>query len=42
MVSLYTMRTHTKSICTKLGVNGRRAAVHRANELQLLSQIAAR
>jgi len=42
MVSLNTMRTHTKSIYTKLGVNSRRAAVHRANELQLLSQIAAR
>jgi ATP/maltotriose-dependent transcriptional regulator MalT len=27
MVSLNTMRTHTKSIYTKLGVNSRRAAV---------------
>ena len=36
MVSLNTMRTHTKSIYTKLGVNSRRAAVHRAEELQLL------
>ena len=42
MVSLNTMRTHTKSIYTKLGVNSRRAAIHRAEELQLLSQIAAR
>jgi LuxR family transcriptional regulator, maltose regulon positive regulatory protein len=41
MVSLNTMRTHTKSIYTKLGVNSRRAAVHRAEELQLLSQFAA-
>jgi LuxR family maltose regulon positive regulatory protein len=37
MVSLNTMRTHTKSIYTKLGVNSRRAAVHRAEQLQLLS-----
>jgi LuxR family transcriptional regulator, maltose regulon positive regulatory protein len=42
MVSLNTMRTHTKSIYTKLGVNSRRAAVHRAAELQLLSPAAAR
>jgi LuxR family maltose regulon positive regulatory protein len=32
-VSLNTMRTHTKSIYTKLGVNNRRAAVNRADEL---------
>ncbi len=38
VVSLNTMRTHTKSIYTKLGVNNRRAAVHRAGELALLSQ----
>ena len=38
MVSLNTMRTHTRSIFTKLGVNSRRAAVHRAEELALLSQ----
>jgi LuxR family maltose regulon positive regulatory protein len=38
MVSLNTMRTHTKSIYTKLGVNSRRAAVRRAEELELLSQ----
>jgi len=42
MVSLNTMRTHTRSIYTKHSVNSRRAAVHRAEELQLLSQIAAR
>ncbi len=40
MVSLNTMRTHTKSIYTKLGVNSRRTAVHRAAELKLLSQSA--
>jgi LuxR family maltose regulon positive regulatory protein len=34
-VSLNTMRTHTKSIYTKLGVNSRRAAVRRAEELGL-------
>jgi LuxR family maltose regulon positive regulatory protein len=32
-VSLNTLRTHTKSIYTKLGVNNRRAAVRRADEL---------
>ena len=42
MVSLNTMRTHTKSIYAKLGVNNRRAAVHRAEELELLSQPRAR
>ncbi len=36
MVSLNTMRTHTKNIYTKLGVNNRRAAVRRADELALL------
>ena len=35
MVSLNTMRTHTKNIFTKLGVNNRRAAVRRAEELGL-------
>jgi len=35
MVSLNTMRTHTKNIYTKLGVNNRRAAVRRAEELDL-------
>ena len=38
MVSLNTMRTHTKSIYAKLGVNNRRAAVRRAEELELLSR----
>ncbi len=36
MVSLNTMRTHTKNIFSKLGVNNRRAAVQRAAELHLL------
>jgi len=36
MVSLNTMRTHTKNIYSKLGVNTRRAAVRRAEELELL------
>ena len=35
-VSLNTMRTHTRSIYTKLGVHSRRAAVRRAAELDLL------
>ena len=35
MVSLNTVRTHTKSIFMKLGVNSRRAAVRRADELGL-------
>jgi LuxR family maltose regulon positive regulatory protein len=38
VVSLNTVRTHTKSIYTKLGVNTRRAAVRRAEELDLLSR----
>jgi len=36
MVSLHTIRTHTQNIYNKLGVNNRRAAVHRAVELDLL------
>ena len=36
MVSLNTVRTHTKSIYNKLGVNNRRTAVRRAEELDLL------
>ena len=36
IVSLNTLRTHTKNIYDKLGVNNRRAAVHRAEELKLL------
>ncbi|HSR19686.1 MAG TPA: LuxR C-terminal-related transcriptional regulator [Anaerolineales bacterium] len=35
-VSLNTIRTHTKSIYAKLGVNSRRAAVRQAKELELL------
>jgi LuxR family transcriptional regulator, maltose regulon positive regulatory protein len=35
MVSLNTLRTHTKNIYDKLGVNNRRAAVRRAEELGL-------
>ncbi len=37
-VSLNTLRTHTKSIYAKLGVNSRRAAVRRAAELGLLAR----
>jgi LuxR family maltose regulon positive regulatory protein len=36
VVSLNTMRTHTKNIYSKLGVNNREAAVRRAEELDLL------
>jgi LuxR family maltose regulon positive regulatory protein len=35
-VSLNTVRTHTKSIYAKLGVNSRRAAVHQAHDLGVL------
>ncbi|MBI5567072.1 MAG: hypothetical protein HY870_19400 [Chloroflexi bacterium] len=35
-VSLNTVRTHTKNIYGKLGVSGRRAAIRRAEELDLL------
>jgi LuxR family transcriptional regulator, maltose regulon positive regulatory protein len=35
IVSLNTVRTHTKNIFKKLGVNNRRAAVRRAEELAL-------
>ena len=38
VVSLNTVRTHTKNIYAKLGVNNRRAAVSRAKELDLLSR----
>jgi LuxR family transcriptional regulator, maltose regulon positive regulatory protein len=37
-VSLNTLRTHTRSIYAKLGVNSRRAAVRQAAELNLLSR----
>jgi LuxR family transcriptional regulator, maltose regulon positive regulatory protein len=37
-VSLNTLRTHTKSIYAKLGVNSRRAAVRQAAQLNLLSR----
>jgi LuxR family maltose regulon positive regulatory protein len=36
IVSLNTLRTHTKNIYSKLGVSSRRAAVRRAEELDLL------
>jgi len=36
VVSLNTVRTHTKNIYSKLGVNSRRAAVRQADELHLL------
>ena len=38
VVSLNTVRTHTKNIYAKLGVNNRRAAVRRTQELDLLSR----
>ncbi|MEO7295260.1 MAG: LuxR C-terminal-related transcriptional regulator [Candidatus Limnocylindria bacterium] len=38
VVGLSTVRTHTKSIYAKLGVNSRRAAVRRGEELGLLSR----
>ena len=38
VVSLNTVRTHTKNIYAKLGVNSRRGAVTRAGELGLLSR----
>jgi LuxR family maltose regulon positive regulatory protein len=37
-LSLATVRTHTRNIYAKLGVNNRRAAVRRAAELGLLSR----
>ena len=40
IVSLNTIRTHTKRIYTKLGVNSRRAAVSKAHQLGLLSRSA--
>jgi LuxR family maltose regulon positive regulatory protein len=38
LVSLNTVRTHTKNIYAKLGVNTRREAVTRAGELGLLTR----
>jgi LuxR family maltose regulon positive regulatory protein len=38
VVSLNTVRTHTKHIYTKLGVNNRRAAISRAHQLGLLGR----
>jgi len=38
IVSLNTVRTHTKHIYTKLGVNNRHAAISRAHQLGLLSR----
>jgi LuxR family maltose regulon positive regulatory protein len=37
LVSLNTVRSHTKAIFAKLGVNSRRAAVRRASEFDLLA-----
>jgi LuxR family maltose regulon positive regulatory protein len=37
VVSLSTMRTHTRSIFNKLGVSSRRAAVRRADELEIVT-----
>ena len=39
VVGLSTVRSHTKSIYAKLGVNNRRAAVRRGEELGLLSRV---
>jgi LuxR family transcriptional regulator, maltose regulon positive regulatory protein len=38
LVSLNTLRTHTRNIYTKLGANSRREAVRRARDLDLLSR----
>jgi LuxR family maltose regulon positive regulatory protein len=38
VVSLNTLRTHTRNVYAKLGVSGRRAAVSRARELHLLAR----
>ena len=35
MISLSTLRTHTRNIYDKLGVTNRRAAIHRAQSLDL-------
>jgi LuxR family maltose regulon positive regulatory protein len=39
VVSLHTVRSHTKRIYAKLGVNNRREAVRRGEELDLLRRI---
>ena len=39
VVSLSTVRTHTRNIYSKLGVNNRRAAVSRADELQATQEL---
>jgi LuxR family maltose regulon positive regulatory protein len=39
VVSLSTIRSHTKSIYAKLGVNSRRAAVRRGEELDLTARV---
>ena len=41
-ISLNTLRTHTKSIFDKLGVNSRRAAVRQAESLHLFDRHAGR
>jgi LuxR family maltose regulon positive regulatory protein len=38
VVSLSTVRTHTRNLYAKLGVSSRRAAVRRASDLGLLSR----
>jgi LuxR family transcriptional regulator, maltose regulon positive regulatory protein len=42
VVSLHTVRSHTNNIYAKLGVNSRRAAVRRAEDLDLLSRARSR
>jgi LuxR family maltose regulon positive regulatory protein len=42
VVSLNTVRTHTKHIYTKLGVNNRRGAISRAHQLGLLTRSGSR
>jgi ATP-dependent transcriptional regulator len=42
VVSLHTVRSHTNNIYAKLGVNSRRAAVRRSEDLDLLSRARSR